>query len=156
MRLWSAKNGFSFIEILVVVAVVLLLALVAFTSLSSLHERNLLRDASNTLVFHLEESKARSVAGTGGEPHGLYFAEDYYVQFIGSEYDALEPSNVVHQLDPAITLTIDILEGEDEIIFSRITGRSSSEASFTIELQNNPDEERVVLVGAGGDISYEE
>jgi len=155
MRLRSIKNGFSFIEILVVVAIVLVLALVAFTSLSALHERNLLRDAGSTLMFHLEESRARSVAGTGGEAHGIYFGNNYYVQFMGT-YVPSDPSNVVHQLDPALTLTIDILNSEDEIIFSRITGRSSSAASLSVALQSDPTKERVVLVGAGGDISYEE
>lgn len=141
------------IEILVVVAIVVLLAIVALLSLSSMRDRLLLNDAESSLIFHLEESKARSVSGSGGEPHGIYFEADSYTQFTGDEYDENDSSNMVQQIDPALEFVTDILEDENGVVFSRITGTTGENVEIKIRLKNDPSSLRQVMVGAGGDIT---
>lgn len=148
----TLQRGFSFIEIMVVVAIVLALAAVTVVSLTAMKDRMLLKEAQSTIAFHLEESKARSVAGRGGEPHGVNFGDGQYTQFEGDEYDADSPLNVLHDLDPRLTVTTDIMDSEKSVVFSRITGRTEEEVRITISLS---DDERTVVVGVGGDISYE-
>lgn len=148
------KQGFSLIEILVVVAIVTALAVVGLLSLTSMRDRLLLDDAQSSLAFHLEESKARAVAGTGGVEHGVYFSEDTYVQFLGDVYDPGDASNTAHALDPGLTLTTDIL-GDEVVIFSRITGTVDEAVTLTLSLNNDPTKTRVIIIGEGGDISYE-
>lgn len=148
------KQGFSLIEILVVVAIVAALAAVGLLSLTSMRDRLLLDDAQSSLAFHLEESKARAVAGTGGTEHGVYFSENAYVQFLGDVYDPGDASNTAHALDPGLTLTTDIL-GDEVVIFSRITGTVDEAVTLTLSLDNDPTKTRVIVIGEGGDISYE-
>lgn len=158
MNIFREKKhrGFSLIEIVTVVAIVAGLAVVAMLSLTAMRDRLLLDDARSALSFHLEESKARAVAGKGGESHGVYFASDRYVQFVGDEYEGDDDSNAEHPLDPGLTLTTDILDDEEVIIFSRITGTVGETVTLTISLNNDPTKTRVIMVGEGGDISYAE
>jgi len=150
------SQGFSVIEILVVVAIVLALSAVSLLSLSAMRDRLMLNDARSSLAFHLEESKAKAVAGTGGEPHGIYFTDDSYVQFTGSEYDPEDASNIEHTLRPGLTLSTDILSADKVIIFSRIIGSVGNSVTLTISLDHDEDEMRTIVVGPGGDLSYEE
>lgn len=146
-------RGFSFIEIMVIVAVLLLLGAIAAISFQNLNERLVLRQATSDLAFHLEEAKAASVAGEGAAPHGIHFASDRYVVFTGDEYDVNDDANVTHLLDDRLTMDADIIDNEDFIVFSRITGESSSVATITITVG---DRTRSVIVGEGGDVSYGE
>lgn len=147
-------RGFTFIEIMVVVAIVLVLSAIAVASLSAMQERMVLNSAVNGLVFHLEESKSRSVAGVQGQPHGIYFGADYYVQFQGNEYDPNDSANTVYEIDPRLELSTDILNGEESIAFSRITGTTEESHIITISLKNQEGNSRSVIVGVGGDITH--
>lgn len=148
--------GFSVIEIIVVVAIVTMLAALAMLGLSTMRDRLLLNDAERALAFHLEETKARAVAGTGGTPHGMYFADNAYTEFVGNVYDADDADNVPHELDPRLQLTTDILSGEASVVFARITGTVSEAVTITVALRRDPDVSRIVQIGPGGDISYGE
>ena len=138
---------------MVVVAIVVALSAIAVVSLSAMQERMMLNSAASELVFHLEESKSRAVAGVQGQPHGIYFNTEYYVQFRGDEYDPNDSSNTIHEVDPRLELSTDILGDEDTIIFSRITGATEDSYSITVSLKDSEDESRSVLVGEGGDIA---
>lgn len=148
-------RGFSFVEIMVVVAVLLLLGAIAAISFQSLNERLLLRQAASDLAFHLEEAKAASVAGEGAAPHGVHFEADRYVVFTGEEYDVDDGANVTHLLDGRLSLDADIIDGEDSIVFHRITGAASNAATITV-MTVGGDRSRTVVVGGGGDVSYGE
>lgn len=152
----KTQSGFSLIEILVVVAIVAALAVVAMLSLTAMRDRLVLNDARGALAFHLEESKARAVAGLGSESHGVYFSDNMYAQFTGDEYEDDEESNTEYPLDPRLTLATDILDDEEVIIFSRITGAVGETVTLTLSLNNDPTKTRVIVVGEGGDISYQE
>lgn len=149
------RSGFSLIEILVVVAIVAALAVVALLSLTAMRDRLVLNDARSALAFHLEESKARAVAGLGSESHGVYFGGNMYAQFTGDEYEDDE-SATEYPLDPRLTISTDILDDEEVIVFSRITGTTDEAVTVTISLNNDPTKTRVIVIGEGGDISYQE
>ncbi len=145
-------RGFTFIEIMVVLAILLALAAVAVVSLSAMSERLLLRSAANDIAFTLEEAKARSVAGKGGSPHGVHFLDSGYVEFSGEAYDG--EGGVTHALDGRLELSTDILDDET-VVFARITGAIGEEATITVSLRADPSKSRSIKVGAGGDISHE-
>jgi prepilin-type N-terminal cleavage/methylation domain-containing protein len=154
MQAFVRAKGFTFIEIMVVVSIVLVLSAIAIVSLSAMQERMLLNTAASGLVFHLEESRSRSVAGVQGQPHGIYFDIDYYVQFRGEEYDPNDSSNTMHEIDPRLELSTDILESEESIIFSRITGTTDESHTITVSLKNQVGNNQSIVVGVGGDITH--
>lgn len=150
------QAGFTFVEIMVVVAVLLLLAAVTVLSLGAFSDRLLLRSAASDVAFALEAAKARSVAGAGGEAHGVHFADDSFVEFSGESYDDEDSGNVAHELDDRLSLSTDILNGEESVIFSRITGAVGETVTIEIALAADPTKAKTVVVGPGGDISYGE
>lgn len=140
-------------ELIVVIAIVLILLAVSVWSLQFMQERVLLNTLQSSLVFNLEEAKAKAVAGKNGLPHGIYFTENSYVQFSGYEYDPEDVNNVVHDIDSRLLLSTDILGNEEVIIFSRITGSASDEAIIEISSRANPENRKVIKIGQGGGIT---
>lgn len=139
---------------MVVVAILSVLGGIAVLSLREMSERLLLRSAVSDIVFYLEEAKARSVAGSGGEAHGIYFDENEYVAFAGTEYDEEDSGNVTHELDNRLEIDTDILGDEQAVIFTRITGTVGESVEIRVQLQSDAESYRVVTVGPGGDIAY--
>ncbi len=149
-------RGFTFIEIMVVVAIVFVLAAVAVVSLRAMSERLLLSSAAGDIAFALEEAKARAVAGRGGAAHGALFESGSYTIFEGETYDANDAGNVTHALDGRLELSTDILGSEGSVVFSRVTGAVGERVVITISLRGDPDRSRSIVVGQGGDISHGE
>jgi hypothetical protein len=94
------------------------------------------------------------VAGLAGTPHGIYFEEGQYTQFQGNSFNANNNTNIVHQIDPRLEISTDIIN-DDSVIFSRMTGAAGSESIITISVRSNPEKNRVIIVGPGGGIGYE-
>ncbi len=149
-------RGFTFIEIMVVVAVVLVLSAIAVWSLGAMNERLLLRAAMSDVAFALEAAKARAVAGTGGEPHGVNFEADHFTEFSGNSFNVDDEGNVVHALDDRVGLSTDILQSEESVIFSRLSGAIDEAVTITVYLIDDPDMNKTIVIGPGGDISYGE
>lgn len=151
----KSSRGFSLVEILVVLAVIIALTTIALWSLGSMSERLLLRSAVSDIAFVLEAQKAKAVSGTGGVAQGVFFNASSYTEFAGSEYDEDEDDNFTHSLDSRLVLSTDII-GEESIIFSRITGATGDSVTVTVSLANDATRFRTVVVGLGGDIAYGE
>lgn len=149
-------RGFSFIELMVVIAVVTVLATVAVVSLSAMQERLLLNHTRSNIAFHLEEMRAKSVAGSGGVAHGVNFSRDRYVQFSGGTYGANNSDNSIHVVDGSLEIVTDIIGNDKSVVFDRITGTAGSRVVVTIRSRANPENRQIVVVGTGGDISYDQ
>jgi prepilin-type N-terminal cleavage/methylation domain-containing protein len=150
------QKGYTFVEIMLVVAVILILSALAVWSLSSMSDRLLLRSTASDIAFRLEAAKARSVAGTGGGQHGLVFLEDAYVEFEGETYDEDDVDNVIHEVPSRVNIATDILDDEPVIVFSRLNATVAEPVVITISLVDDPSATRIIMVGVGGDISYGE
>lgn len=150
-RSCGVQSGFTLVEVLVVLAILSVLSTLGMVSWTAARERAELTAVANTIVLHLEESKARAVAGTGGVPHGVWFGDDRYVQFAGATYDPDDVTNAVHTLDGSFSLSV--TSGEDEVVFARITGMVEDALTITVARTSDPSAARTMIVGNGGDIS---
>lgn len=141
-------------EILIVISILAILSYVAVMNFSSMRENAELKATAHTLVSRLEESKAKAVAGLHGEDQGVHFTESTYTQFGGGSYDASNPSNVTHTVPEDLSISTS-LSAEESVIFSRITG-TVAEAVTIILTTKNGTEDREIIIGRGGDITYVE
>jgi|GEM_PF-5321948 len=147
-----ANRGFTLIEIMVVIGIMMLLFSVGVLSINMLLERMVINAATNELIFTLEEAKAGAVAGSQGDVHGVYFSGNGYTEYIGD----IDNHNVTHDLDGRLQLETDIINTDNSVTFSRITGAASQRTTITISFKDQPEKQSVVVIGKGGDISRSE
>lgn len=152
---YAYHHAFSLVEILVVLSILSVLAYVGIFATTAARDRTELRALSNTIMLHLEESKARAVSGSGGTAHGVWFDDNQYVQFSGTTYTPSASDNVVYEVSEEFTLSVSPLS-QDEVVFNRITGMVDTAITITVARTDGSGTARTITVGGGGNISQSE
>lgn len=148
-------RGLSIVEIIIVLAILGALSVGAFIMFNDSRSAVGLKRVSQDVAFHLEEVRAEALAGKNGEPQGVKFNSDSYVQFSGATYSGSDPENNTIVLTEGFTLTTDA-GGDEVVVFDRLTG-SVSGAPVIITLTHTlSGATGTVTVGTEGDISISE
>jgi prepilin-type N-terminal cleavage/methylation domain-containing protein len=136
------RNGFTLIEIIVVIGLIgVLFALAAF-SFGTLRSTSALNNAQAIVVQTLQDAHNRSATGVGTSTYGVHITNGAVVEFSGASYVAGEGT----QIPLPLTVTTD--QASTTIIFSRITATAS--ASTTIVLNGGSAGTKKVEVLASG------
>src|SRR3972149_10173316 len=89
----QANRGFTFIELLVVIGVIAVLAsgvLIAYRSANGGIE---LKTNAFKIVDVLNLARQRTIASLGASSYGVHFEASQFVLFKGADYSALAPAN---------------------------------------------------------------
>lgn len=149
----KGRGGFSMLEILIAVAIVILISTGLMYRMSVGRTEKELTAAADAVLFTLEEARANAFAGKYGLAHGVHFTSGDYTSFSGTSYSAGGAGNVIHTVPATITIDANLSGGATDIVFSRVRGTASATGTITIADADDPARERVVTVGAQGDVS---
>lgn len=145
----SPKDGFTLMEILISVSVLVILGALAVIAFSGSQKDTVLKSRANTLVFHLEEARTEAVSGKNGESHGIVFEENSYTLFSGSTYDSEDPENTTYEIEEGLELTA----SDDTIIFERVSGNTEGAATITVSYVDESTESINILVSRLGAVT---
>ena len=154
--MYKAKQpgGFTFTELLVTIAIMLILGALTISTYSQYRIERLLSSEAARLVALLESTKASSLAGKGNESQGIKFNASSFETFSGSSY-AGGSDIVVFDLDPELLIST-TLSGDEEIVFSRLTGWANDAATITIAVVDDLSVYKQIEVGTAGEIHLRE
>ena len=148
----KSGNGFTFLEILVVMGMFALVAGFAlFVSMETYRGSNF-RSDRDLLVAALQRARAEAMnnicLGTcaDGKPHGVHIQSDKYVVFQGSVYDSSDANNAAFQSTVTSTKTPATLD----IIFSQLSGTTTATA-VTLTGSGHTS---VISIGSEGQITW--
>lgn len=150
-------NGFTILEILVVLGISVIVGTVSFLSLANFRQNQSLDSASKSIVAFLRDAQSKSIGQDGGLEWGVRFEnsangrDSYYLvrgpAFTGVQSTAFLPSSAEFSDPTQGTMK--------EIIFSKITGLPASPATIIFRLASNPSVEKNININAQGTISEE-
>ena len=81
------KKGFTFIELLIVIAIVLVLVVASAPIYGNLQVSAQLNESTSLIIQTLRTAKARSIAGINNDIHGVSFQIDKFTLFQSSPGD---------------------------------------------------------------------
>ena len=151
------KNGFTLIEILVVLGISIILAMGGLFSLSNLRRHQSLRLAAEGMVAFLRDAQQRSISQDEGSGWGVRFENseserDSYRRFKGTDSSAVSEKIT---LAPGVEF-VDPAEGDEkDVSFVKISGLPGSAMEVKIKLSNDPDTFRTITINAQGTIIQE-
>ncbi len=134
-------TGFTFIEVLVTVAIVAVLTTVSVVSFSTyLRRENLLANRS-ALLSGLREARSRTLASIGGSQYGVKIDADRFTVFPGSTFSSsTADASYMFSQGVKITTTIPV------VVFTRVTGNASASGTIEMFLTNDPETKKLVYV----------
>lgn len=151
MKRFSHHKGFSLVEMLIVISILMVILAIALYSFTTAKSKKQLEIAVNSIDFKLEEAKTNALAGKNGKNFGIQFSSTTYVYFSGNSYNPSDTTNSSTTI--ASNLQISTSIAGDTVIFSRLTGMPQATGTITVTDTSNASNTASVSIGTLGDIS---
>jgi len=153
MNCQTKNNGFSLLEVLLVIGIVSVLATASFGIYYGFIAKSDLDMAKKNIVFTLKQAQGKAMAGEDGRKWGVHFvngASDYYELFsTPTDYnDAAKVINATTYLPGRVFFTEPA--SSSDIIFEKIRGTVAAAASVIISSPEN--QTSAISVSALGNI----
>lgn len=148
MKAGTHRAGFTFIEVLVVIAILLILVAVSVATFKNLGTSSTHRIATQEVLSALSEARNRSIASENDTTYGVYFATSSVTIFAGSVYSQSDPNNILINFTGGVHATSSLSNNSTEVVFQRLSGfptatgtvhvmRGDNMATNTITIHNS-------------------
>jgi prepilin-type N-terminal cleavage/methylation domain-containing protein len=147
----SKQNGFTVLELLLVIAVSLVLVFLIFNSLGNYRKKEALRNMPTAIRSILAEARSLTLSSRTDDVYGVHFDADKIVRFKGAVYSSADPSNNPLVLDRATTISAIVLTGGGaEVLFEKRTGETDQYGTITLELVSDASQTRTITIHPTG------
>lgn len=152
-------KGFTFIELVIVVAVMGLIVAIVIPTLSKFKEQQSLKNTVDDVVSLLNQARSDTLSSLAGTNYSVYFESNKATYFVGSSFVAGTPTNKVALFSDVADVPVQdglTLNGGGSIVtFDRLTGATSQYGTIKIQLVADPTIYKVITVSKTGFISYQ-
>jgi len=147
----NRAQGFSFIELLAVLAVVGILSTIVWASFSNFRQQQVLSGGTETVLSVLNQARSKTLAAKGSSRHGVRLASTTVTLFAGSSYAAGNVDNQTIALPAGVIIAnVAVAGGGTDIVFDRLTGKTGQSGSIRLEIANNSAKSRTITVLSTG------
>ena len=158
----KSSQGFTLIELVLVVAIFAILAFTVAPYLSDSLDRRDIDLMTSQMTDALHEAQATVMSGKDNSRFGVHFESTKFVFFEGSTYSAADANNVVHtfsgrvsisaiSLSPGGSCTVAVGVGNCDVHFRNHYGSPVETGSVTVI--NNAGQTKTVSINAIGVIA---
>lgn len=138
----SQKLGFSILEGLIVLAIIVILTGVILWPYANFRDEKLLDGAAEDIVSLLDEARTRTLSSDGGLAYAVAFVSDRIT---------LLPDNKEILLPNRLTISnINLAGGGATVTFKRLTGATDQPGTVIVSSVSDNSRQRVIVVSAAG------
>lgn len=129
----NSKNGFTLMELLIVMAIGIILFAISINTFANLKNKESLDSVSALVVEVLRQAKHATIESKNSNQYGVYFNTNNVVLFIGPTYIAGSPTNEVYNFNSSVRLySTSINGGGNAVLFDRITGDTVNNGTIVL------------------------
>ncbi len=144
-------KGFTLIEILVVIAILVLLSALVWPPFMDFKRNESLRAAVLEVESVLHQARSQTLASQEGLSYGVWFDNDRLVLFRGEEYNEVDDRNVIFILPPVVSIDNIELSGDSTmVVFDRLTGEALFFGQIDLVLTSNTNKRKVIEISPAG------
>lgn len=144
------KNiGFTIIEILIVLSILIIIFIVALPTLNNFKDKQALSNSAENTVALLNDARSKTLAGEGGNNFSVYFEGTKATLSAGSTYVPGGPyfKEVVFENGVILSASNIVLNGTtDTIVFTKLTGNTTNYGTITLALISDPTKTKVITI----------
>ncbi|XOU94293.1 MAG: prepilin-type N-terminal cleavage/methylation domain-containing protein [Candidatus Kerfeldbacteria bacterium] len=145
IRVWRQVKGFTLIEVLLILAILGLIGGLAIPFYQSFQVTSELENTTKEITQTIRRAQITAMSSEGLSDHGIHFAGQQYILFRGAIYNPADIYNESFDLSPSLSVSTG---GNDDIIFSSVSGLPNVEATITINT-NNGRSNSITINGLG-------
>lgn len=142
-----SKKGFTLIEFLIVVTILVVVAGVILWSLNSFRSRQAVKNTKSEIISALALARSRSLNGLDDKTHGVNFSSAQLTIFSGATFAAGAPGNQTVDL-PLVSLSLN-LAGGDSVVFNRLTGSTVNAGKIVITSLSGQNTATITILSTG-------
>lgn len=145
-------HGFTIIELLVVLAIVVILMGIASLPIIRFRREQALQNTTNAVLTVINEARAKTLAGTENTNYSVRLESDRAILFRGSTYQSSTSTNQIFLYESPVVLgTVALSGGGSTITFDRLRGTTAHHG--TLQLQLPSGTVRTITVTATGTVA---
>ncbi len=145
------ESGFTFLEIVLVIAILGLAITVVSLSFSKLESSQVLDKSSLSVVSVLSEARSATLSALDDSQYGVYFQDDQMVLFKGGSYATSTQGNATTTLHSLVGIrNISLSGGGSVVVFKRLTGSTDQSGTLDVYLRSDPSRYKRISIGGTG------
>lgn len=113
--------GFTLMEVLIVVVLMTLFLLLTIPFGIEFYREQVIEEQTSSLTNNLKIAQSHALSGKNDSSWGIKFFTDYYILFMGEDYDDPE-RDTTYDREFSLSSGIEI-EGISEVVFEKGTGK---------------------------------
>jgi type II secretory pathway pseudopilin PulG len=149
----NENAGFSALELVVRLAVIMLAATLAIGALQSERNARTLEEATAQTLALLREARSRTLSSDAGMQFGVRFESSGAILFQGSAFVDGAPENRTVGFGERVHVSTTL--PNESVVFGRLTGQSSGVGTVVLALTSDATIRRTVAIEESG-ITYAE
>lgn len=142
------SKGFTVVEMLVALAIMLILLAVGVSAFSGLARKSAVNKEADIVLSYIDKAHRQTVAAVEGSSFGVRFSTSTADFFEGSSYAAASEVTS-YALSPGISLSISLSGGEEEVVFERLTGEASATGTIDVVNDSGTASKRIIINASG-------
>jgi Tfp pilus assembly protein FimT len=129
----NSEAGFSFIEVMIVTAIMLFFVGVGIFLSADVYRSSLFRADADTVVSALQRARTRSVNNINEAPHGVRITTSGYTIFEGADYNSrVVARDEIIAIGSGYTISTSPTINPIDIIFTQLSGESNFNGDISI------------------------
>lgn len=146
------RQGFTLIEILVVVSIIAVLTVGVIAGLGYFQAQTTLETTAQEVLTVLRLAQNKTLASEGASNYGVYFEAGRFTLFKGTVYNPASPDNQRHDLSSSLRFSEINLAGS-LVYFERLTGAVQNGGSVRLASVNDAARYKVIFIDTSGTVS---
>ena len=143
-------NGFTFVEVLVTIAVLTVVIIFSTSAFSRFTKQKELDNVVVEILAVLEEARILSLAAKDNTSYSVHFEDSEITLFSGDTYSVSDPDNKVTTLSARIIATTTFSGGGRNVVFERLSGRTNNDGIINVFVANDSSASTTIIVHTTG------
>ncbi len=147
-------KGFSAVELLIVIAVILILTLIITGAFSKFRDTQALNGAVEEVAALINEARSKTLSSANFSQHGVHFETGRAVLFQGLVFSPSDPNNKELKFSDFVEISSIMLNGGGaDMVFQKLTGKTGQYGTIILRVKKDTAKNKTITVGSMGIIS---
>ena len=149
------ENGFTLLELIVVVAILVIVGAISIPSIVSLQKIPQLNNTSEEIINTLRIAQNKTLSSEQNSQYGVYFntatSPHQYILFKGVSFALRDSSfDQIYSISSIIEFYAVNTGGNNEVVFDKLTGSTANFGNVSLRLKEDTSKTRIIYIDNSG------